>query len=684
MIQITAVLFFLLSAVAIGYYGNKQYRKQKQENEKKTLLQKRKSNTTLDYWIEKISQKSYSKLSRMPIVGRLVLNVRTRLETLAVYDEYKLRNEVMKILFKVVTTSLVFEAVVAVFRPSWQVFFFMVLGVVFVSGVMIDFFVYRIEAKLLKELKIFNSRLRYFYQQTKMVDHAVYEAIKYVGPEMAIQANKIYGILMSEEPDKELSKYHEVAPSRFLKVVAALTLMVQDQGDVVNSRGSAFLRGLSSINKELNMDIMYRSVIGYQMRGLSVLALVPVFLALPMRNWAEQYFPIMQTFYESRIGFLAEISVYGLAVMAYLVIRKMREVSEAKFHIGTKKVKWEQKLIDNVPLMEKIVNSFTPDEESKEYFNTKQLLKDANSPQKVEWVTVQKIVLSFSVFVVLVAGLLFSYHKEQRTIFTSVVPESVFAGNVTEDEFEMYKERKEFDSKILEDIKQYGIKDEKQLKDHIARQMGMEVNSLQVKQTYDRVAEKWGVLSNSFVKWYEVLLAIMISVIVWFIPMLLIRFQKYLRNKDMENEVHQHLVLISILREFDRMSTYKILVWMEMFGVIFREPLREAIASYDAGSEEALKRLNDQVSFEAFNQLIERLKLSLVRISIKEAFDDIDLEREFYLEHRQEGNRRSIENKSTLANMVSTIPMFALTMAYLVIPLIYLSLTQTTQIMSQI
>ncbi|WP_066298047.1 hypothetical protein [Bacillus sp. FJAT-29937] len=632
------------------------------------------------------SQRAYNRALRIPLLKNFVLRIRTRIETLAVYDEYALRGEVMRIIFAILGLFTVIILGLLAFRPGWLVVFWVFLGVLFLSGVLIDFFVYRVEARLLNQLKEFNNRVRYYYQQTKMVDEAVFESIQFVGPEMKVQANRIYSILTGIDPEGELAKYEEVAPSRFLRVIAGLAVLVKDQGDVFDEkRGSAFIRGLTSVNQELNAEMLYRSKLSYQMRGLSALALVPIFFALPIQNWANTTFPVMQTFYKSRIGFLAEVLVYSIALLSYLLIRKMREVNEAKHNTTIKRFQWEKWLLEKVPFLKKLTIAFTPDPFTKEHFKLSQLIKDANSQLKMEWLTLQRMVLGIGVVVLLVSGFIYAHAREKQSILYNVVPQSLFAGKVTEDDQKAFEEMTVFDRKVIEDIqKMEGLTPER-VHAYVAEQMGIQdVSDRQVKLASERIIGKWLIVKDSFIKWWEVLVAFGLAFIAWCVPVWVLRFQKLLRYKDMENEVHQYLVLISILREFDRMSVYILLTWLERFGVVFKEPISEALQVYDAGPEEALDKLGERISFEPFQQIIERLKLAIVRISIKESFDDIDMERQFYLEQRQEANQRSLNSKSVWANRLGMAPVYALTFLYLVVPLIYLSVENSQDMLLRI
>ena len=660
--------------VFAGYYF---YKLQKYKNLQKIALNNNRS-TNWSAKFNTFAQKTYNKVMKVPILNKLVLRIRKRIETLAIYDEYTLRREIMKIAFSITAVIAVFVLLLLIIRPDWLVVFWIMLGAIFITGLLIDFFVHRVESKLLKQLKDFNNRVRFFYQQTKRVEDAIYESIPLAGPEMRIQGEKIYEIITSIEPEKELAVYEEVAPSRFLKVIAGLSLLVKEQGDIYNEKGSAFLRGLSAVNQELNNEILYRSKLHYKLKSLSTLALVPIFFALPIKNWAISKFPIMQSFYDSQIGFISEVTVYGTALIVYFIIRKMREVSETVKPIDVKQNFWEQKLLDKIPLLKKIVVIFSPRPYSKKHFKLTQLIKEANSPLKIEWVTLRRMILGISVFLLLISGLIYAHHREEKSTLYTVMPESFLAGPMDEAERAALTERTEFDREVIEKLRNSNeVISEEKMRTYLAQQLGLDPNDPTVITTYNRIAEKWKIVQNAYLKWWELVICLGVAFAASYIPILSLKFQRYLRYKEMEIEVHQHLVLISILREFNTMSVYMVLEWIERFSIVFKKPLQICLIDFDSGQSEALESLKESITFEPFQNIIERLELAIVRISIKEAFNDIDIEREFYIEQRKENQERSITEKGVVGQIISFIPIMVLVFLYLVIPLIYISVVET-------
>lgn len=630
-----------------------------------------------------IAQRSYNLFLRVPGLKHLVIRVRKRIETLSVYDEYTLRREVMKIIFIVLSVIILILILLSIIRPSWLVAFWILLGLLFLTGVLIDFFVYRVEERLLQQLKEFNNRIRFFYHQTRMVEDAIYESMQFVGPEMKTHADRIYNILNAVEPRKELTKYEEVAPTRYLKVVAGLSLQVKEQGDQITEKGSTFLNALSAVNEELNNEILYRSKLAHRLKFISTLTLVPIFFALPAKNWAISNFTIMQNFYDSRIGFLAEVLGYTVSVVCYLISRKLQEVTESKNPMRVKKVFWEEWLFQKIPFVEEIAKVLSPTPYTKRRFKLEKLLNDANSPNSVEVITLHRILIGFAVFVLLTGGFVYSHVREVNGVMNNNVALSFFTGPPSQEELEAANALTEFDKDVIRRLQESKANlTEEQLKNYVAATMGLQPNDPEVIAAYDRIVYKWSIVQNAYFKWYELIFIIGIAYIVSFSPIWNLQFKRHLRYKEMESEVHQQLILISSLREFDRMTVYMILDWMERFSFTFKEPLQVCLQDFDSGPIDALDRLMYDVAFEPFQQIVERLKLAIERISIKQAFDDIEMERAFYLEQRKEAQYRSLVSKNDWGQLLGFLPSVFLILIYLAIPLLYMAVVKSQDTMN--
>lgn len=681
--QLLLPLLIAFAVALIGAIAFVIYETKKQKKKKTTFIKTAKRDNKN---LNRIYLQSYNKLIKFRVTRSIMLRIRKKVETLAVYDDMDVRREVMRLFYRGIAIIVFVILLLIVLRPGWLITFWVFVGILFLTGLLTDQFVSKTEMKLLNQLKYYNGRLRHYYQQTKMVDESAYEAIADVGPEMKVQATKIYNILMSTDPEEEQAKYEETAPSRFLKVVSGLMVLVKDKGDKIDSeRGSAFTRGIGAVNEELNAEIIYRNKLAFRMRFLAGIALSPIFFALPIKDSLVNMFPVLQKFYESRTGLIAAVIIYTSAVAVYLLIRKIKEVGETQYRATATKTRWEKWVLEKVPFVDTIMRAIGPKYNTRKYAKRYQLLKDANSAPAVTWLTLRQTTLFILTVITLVVVLLIGHHREEQSTLYTILPDNLMSGNLNEDEQEAYRKQTEFDRNFIEDLQSRPSISEEEIKVELAAYFGVdEITDTKVTTAYKRIMKKYDIVENAYLKWWEFLVILLIAYVVWLIPIALLHFQRSMRWKDMENEVHQFLTIISILKEFDNITVFNLLTWLERFSITFKAPLQVAIQNFDSGADTALAKLAEDNNFDAFKQLIERMQLALVRLSVQEAYEDIEIEREFYQEQRKEFNERSIGTRVSIGNIVTFIPAGLLLICYFVGPVLYMSITEMIGLMNSL
>ena len=69
------------------------------------------------------------------------------------------------------------------------------------------------------------------------------------------------------------------------------------------------------------------------------------------------------------------------------------------------------------------------------------------------------------------------------------------------------------------------------------------------------------------------------------------------------------------------------------------------------------------------------MQAAVEKIPIKDAFDELDSEREYYRDKRKESNARLISKKGMIGKAIGFAPMVCLFVGYLIIPLVFIGLT---------
>ena len=152
----------------------------------------------------------------------------------------------------------------------------------------------------------------------------------------------------------------------------------------------------------------------------------------------------------------------------------------------------------------------------------------------------------------------------------------------------------------------------------------------------------------------------------------------------MEDEVLQFQTIILMLMRIERVNVEIILEWLERYSNIFREPISKCVNNYEAGAWEALEELKEDVSYLPFIRIIESLQAAVEKIPIKDAFDELDSEREYYQEKRKESNNRLISRKGMIGKAIGFAPMVCLFIGYLIVPLVFIGMMSMSDSMANL
>ena len=193
-----------------------------------------------------------------------------------------------------------------------------------------------------------------------------------------------------------------------------------------------------------------------------------------------------------------------------------------------------------------------------------------------------------------------------------------------------------------------------------------------------RIYDKLKIVQSSYLKWFEVLLSFAVAVLGYYGPIWLLMFQKKMRQMEMENEVMQFQTIILMLMKIERVNVEMIFEWLERYSNIFREPISRCVNNYESGPWEALQELKDEISFQQLIRIVEGLQSAVESIPIREAFDELDTERNYHQEKRKESNDRLISKKSMIGKVVGFGPMVVLFVVYLIIPLCVIGMSSMT------
>ena len=659
--------------------------KKMQKSEYQQIKKLRRGTESNKFSFEVLYQKLYITYSKMPFIKSYILKLRRRLEILNVDDEYATRRDSAKILtivllimIPIVTASIVFA------HTNYLTLSIILIFEIFMVDNIVDNMVDKMDNNLLKEQLEFFAEIRHAYHEFNMVEEAIYQISQDDEKNISKQGEKIYEVLIANDPETELEKYYDIAPNPYLKEFAGISYLTKEFGDRKVDKTSLYLKNVSNITEEMQIEILKRDKIDYVFQSLSIISIVPVLGLEPLKNWAIGNFSFTQSFYSGKGGMVVQILIILLTVICYLLLRKVKNNGSTDKSTQNTQNPWQQKVYKN-PIGKKIVNLFVPKKGTKDYIKVQKLLKDSASKLRMEWLYVNRITIAIVTLVVSLFLFVQLHKVSVNWIYTEPTTEYNIMTGLTGNELAEAQALTESDNKFLDMFKG----NTKTTVDDIYSAMERsedykEAKEEEIQKAAERVYEKLQKINKEVLGWFEVLLSVVFMVISYMAPIWLMMFQLKMRQMEMEDEVMQFQTIILMLMRIERVNVEIILEWLERYANIFKEPISKCVNNYESGAWEALEVLRNDTNYPLFIRIVESLQAAVEKIPIRDAFDELDSDRDYYQAKRRESNDRLISRKAMIGKVIGFAPMVVMFVGYLIVPLVFIGLTSMSSSMTAI
>ena len=680
MIGIVGGLFAL---IVVAYFI---IRSKTDKGDMKKIRQLREGTKQNKYSMDVIYQKLYNFYTAVPIFKRYVLKIRRKLEIIHMQDEYKTRRQTSKIITKALCIIIPVTIAVIVFTKSDPLLLvILLLFEIFLIETLMSGMIDKYDTKLLKQQIDFFAEIRHAYHEFNMVEEAIYEVSQNDELEVSIQGQRIYEILISEDPETELEKYYDVAPNSFLKEFAGISYLTREFGDRIDKDGaSLYLKNLNNITEEMQLEILKRDKLDYVFQSLSVIAILPVLFMSPLKNWAVSNFGFTAQFYDGKGGLMVQIALVVLTFICYFLTRKIKDTGGIKVDFKDQTKVWQIKLYQK-PIIKKIMDLIIPKKNTKEHRKITKLMKEAATKQKIETLYVNKVIIC--ILTIIITIMLFSFGHKVALNYVYEEPTSDYnlLGSMDEKDRAEAMEVTEAQNIVLDHFKGKARTTQEEILEFLPKtEFYKDASEGELETAAEQIISKLAVVNSEGFKWFELLLAFIFGYLGFCAPTWMLMLQKKLRALEMENEVMEYQTIILMLMKIERVNVEMILEWIERYSNIFREPISRCVNNYEAGAWEALEELKEEIAFPQLIRIIESLQAAVEKIPISEAFDELDNEREYYQQKRAESNERLIKRKGMIGKVVGFAPMVGLFVGYLIVPLVAIGLTSMTSSFSSV
>ena len=660
---IIAIIYYILS-------------KTMQTSEYKKIQRLQEGTKEKSFSTEVLFQKLYLTYIKVPFIKRYALKIRRRLEIINIDDEYNTRKGTAKILTK--TFAILVPIILLTIIFTSQNILLMVILLIFelfMIDTFIDGSVDKIDNNILKEQIDFFSEIRHAYHEYNMVEEAIYQVSQDEEKDVSRQGEKIYEILISEDPENELEKYYDIAPNNFLKEFAGVSYLTKEFGDRKVNGASLYLKNVNNITQEMQLEILKRDKLNYVFQSLSVIAIAPVLMLEPLKNWAVSNFSFTASWYNGKPGMIVQILILLITFVSYILVRKLKDNGSTALNTKNTENPWQARLYKKKPI-KRIVDLFIPKKGTKEYRKVQQMLKDSASPLKMEWLYINRITIAIVTFVASIILFAQLHQVAINYVYTEPTTDYDIIGGLSEKDEKKAMELTKQDNVFLDKFRGKINVTEAQIKNAVASsKYYTDSEDSEIETAAKRIYKKLQIVNSEYMKWFELLLAFVFALVGYMGPMGLLLFQVKMRQLEMEDEVMQFQTIILMLMRIERVNVEIILEWLERYSNIFRPSITKCVNNYEAGAWEALEAMKDEITYLPLIRIIESLQAAVEKIPIKDAFDELDSEREYYQAKRKESNERLIKRKGMIGKVIGFAPMVCLFVGYLIIPLVFIGLT---------
>ena len=654
--------------------------KKAQSSEAVKIRQLREGTKEKSFSAEVLYQKLYVFYLKTPFLKRYLLKIRRRLAILNVDDEYLTRKQASKILTNTILIVLPLAiAIIIITHNNTLLMSMLLIFELFMVDTFIDGMVDKLDNKLLKEQIDFFSEIRHAYHECNMVEEAIYQVAQDDDkPEMSRQAEKIYEVLISNDPEGELEKYYDIAPNSYLKEFAGVSYLTKEFGDRKIDKASLYLKNLNNITQEMQLEILKRDKLDYTFQSLAVIAILPMLAIEPIKNWAVSQFSFTEDFYNGRNGMIVQILLLLTTFVCYVLTRKLKDNGSTAMNTKNTENPWQEKLYKN-PIFKKIIDLFIPKQGTKEYTNLKNKMKQAASKDKIEWLYINRILLCITIFIVSIFLFGQLHQITINNVFTDPTVDHNILGEMDPKDKKTAMELTESDNqyinyyrgntKVTQDEIEAIMKKGRINKDYI------DSKDTEIEKAAERILGKIKTVNTEQMQWFEILLGMVFGIVAYNAPVWMLIFQAKMRQLEMEDEVMQFNTIILMLMKIERVNVEIILEWLERYANIFKEPISKCVNNYESGPWEALEQLKEDITYQPLIRIVESLQAAVEKIPIADAFDELDTEREYYQAKRKESNERLIARKGRIGKVIGFAPMVILFVGYLIVPLVFIGLT---------
>lgn len=606
----------------------------------------------------------YRVYKNTPVLQRYFEKVFSRVTLYYPADIYSVNKKVTNILFTGTLAGI--GGIVFTLLISGGSIYFICAGflvtLVMVNAVT-DRTLNKLEFTVMRQLADATSKLRHYYQETGIVETALSLSLDELPYEISLHIKTIYDIIINPNLKYEVDKYVSVAPNKYLVTLLSICATVKDMGDKKLADGtSVFINDLNYLKDEINQEIITTRKNENAYRGLTVTALAPVLAIKPIESWAKTNMEEIATYYNGIYGIASMMTIFAVSFIIYKIIITYRD----KDRTTEKNDSITSRIIDRFPFVDSILTKIIQKSYGK-YLRIDKNLQSMGNYTGPRVYLMNRFILGIGTFL-MVTIILLSSDITQKISYISDFTDAFAESVVPSDEYRELMREAAKDYTNTYKSAGNNIPDEDTLTTEIMQGTSVS-NEIMANEVAKYVLNRINNYHNTYFRFWYLLIAIALGIIASYMQDAMLKVKASVIESRREEEVIQFQNLMLILMHMDGITVVEILEWMERFSFCFKEDIAECRVNLSQGERLALTTMKNQATYEPFSDFIDNL-ISIDRVGVAEAFDEIQTDREYYKEKRQVDADERIKKNSAKAKLLSFLPLACTIGLYLIGPLI--------------
>jgi hypothetical protein len=632
-------------------------------------------------------QAKYRKLaaiySQFPFTAGLYHKVREQIQNLSVYKPSEVTECACKYIQKILMWQVIIIAVCVfalgdLFSIGFGLIFAQFVGTAFLGRELdkLRFIVYRQTAIAL-------SNVRQGFLATQSVVEAISEAV--IPPRLMMAFDKIQNILTSSDGENKLLQFYETCPFRLLQTFATVAYQVENQGDEYDplTGHSTFLDALTLITQDINDETWRMSLIKIKFGNLVYMPLISLFLIPVAEFFFRSNMPGTTVIYDGVAGLVGKVVVLLFASIAMYVITMMSSQSGLA---TDDRVYWIEDLIHKDGFIAKIAKDIQPKDPvkgKKAGAKTKLQLKlsaamSRKSPMSYRLEQVVYGFIGIFIGVFLVAFALWLAQGKMATYYDTYGMSKSLLLDKLEKSNQIQKIER-LDALYFSDPEVRALPDTSPnggltLADWVQNQIS-EATTMEAQEQSKRLRSKEKMLNGLKPSPLYLIGVFAVAFGLMWMPFLQLKLRKYQLQSEVEEDFLQIQSLTAVLMGM-QMDTLDVLEQLCTNSRIHQIELLSCYHSYPSDPEKELERLRTKLTFQEIKRFVENLKLTNSELSVKEAFSDLLIEREYMTTMRKMAQETAIKKKRNIAGMIAKAPLITAAVFFAVIPILVLGVSE--------